>query len=451
MIESFMVVPLHFTVEFLGFLVAAAGALLAVTRSDLVPGEAPNRVTVGLGLCVLAVAQVLHGGAFEVSGVAFQLDGEQLLVAMKSVAFALVLVGIVGGLRPKATVPVAFMVREPLLLVPAGIAIVLSVVAFAGSRQSGPRAYRRLALGAFFIGVAELLTSVSPSTDFGKLAVSEYAYAAHAAKLVGFIALGAWVWTSVRSSIRVRFVASFAALLVAVVLALAAALTGVLTSRVEAEELDRVRAQLASAEQDIETGATQELTNDLGTLAGFDSVRRPIQRGGNLTSLAREIDDIPIFEFDFVMVMDRRGRVLGFSGEGPHVSRRGRPSRSPTKLRPIHQVNINGSEVIQQVKRPEIPESASPVRIGPNLVAIMAAREVPDADAPSRAAGIIATGIWLDALTVDGLSNSVAARASIVVDGRPVVSSFSRRPRESIVPADVQTMLRTATRSEEHT
>src|SRR5919106_3137199 len=426
MIESFMVVPLHFTVEFLGFLVAAAGALLAVTRSDLVPGEAPNRVTVGLGLCVLAVAQVLHGGAFEVSGVAFQLDGEQLLVGLKSVALALILVGIVGGLRPRAAVPVAFVVREPLLLVPAGIAIVLSVVAFAGSRQSGPRAYRRLALGAFFIGVAELLTSVSPSTDFGKLAVSEYAYAAHAAKLVGFIALGAWVWTSVRSSIRVRFVASFAALLVAVVLALAAALTGVLTSRVEAEELDRVRAQLASAEQEIEEDATPELADDLRALAGNDDVRRGIQRGGNLSSLARLIDDNTLFDFDFVMLMTPRGRVLGFSGDGPTLLRRGRPARRPTRLRPIDQVNINGSEVIQQVKRPVTEVSASPVRIGQKLVAIMAARDIPDAAAPSRAAGIIATGIWLDGLTVDGLSDSVAAEASIVVDGAPVVSSFSR-------------------------
>ncbi len=443
MIESFMVVPLHFTVEFLGFLIAAAGTLLALTRSDLVPGETLNRLTVALGFCVLAAAQVLHGGAFEIADVAFQLDGEQLLVAFKSVALVLVLVGVVGGLKPKAIVPVAFVVREPLLLVPAGAAIVLSVVAFAGSRHSGPRAYRRLAFGAFFVGVAELLTSVAPDTDFGKLAVSEYAYAAHIAKLVGFIGLGAWLWTSVRSSIRVRFVASFAALLVAVVLALASALTGVLTNRVEAEELDRVRAQLASAEQDIEIDATQELADDLGLLADFQSVRRPIQRGGNLASLAGEIDDLPIFEFDFVMLMDPRGRVLGFSGEGPFVMTNGRPSGTPTKLRPITQVNINGSEVIQQVKRPETPDSASPVRVGSNLVAIMAAREVPDADAPSRSAGIIATGTWLDALTVEGLSNSVAARATIVLGGRPMVSSFPRL-RESIVPADVQTLLRTS-------
>jgi hypothetical protein len=313
MIESFMVVPLHFTVEFLGFLIAAAGALLALTRSDLVPGEAPNRLSVALGFCALAAAQVLHGGAFEIAGVAFQLDGERLLVALKSIALVLVLVGVVGGLKPKVTVPVAFVVREPLLLVPAGAAIVLSVVAFAGSRRSGPRAYRRLAFGAFFTGVAELLTSVAPDTDFGKLAISEYAYAAHAAKLVGFIGLGAWVWTSVRSSIRVRFVASFAALLVAVVLALASALTGVLTSRVEAEELDRVRAQLASAEQEIEIEMTQELAEDLGSLAGDEDVQGRIQRGGNLTSLARLIDEFPAFEFDFVMLMDPRGRVLGFS------------------------------------------------------------------------------------------------------------------------------------------
>ena len=120
MFDSLLAVPLHFTVEFLGFLVCAGGALLVTTRPNLVPAATSNRASVALGLLALAVAQVLHGGAF------IQSDGDPLLIAVKSLAFALMLIGLVGGLRPGAAAVAAFQLREPLQLAPAAAALMVA-------------------------------------------------------------------------------------------------------------------------------------------------------------------------------------------------------------------------------------------------------------------------------------------------------------------------------------
>ena len=64
MFDSSLAVPLHFTVEFVGFLVAAGAAFLVLSRPALVPGEPGRRRLVALGFGALAASHVLHGGAF---------------------------------------------------------------------------------------------------------------------------------------------------------------------------------------------------------------------------------------------------------------------------------------------------------------------------------------------------------------------------------------------------
>ncbi|MGI8407948.1 MAG: hypothetical protein ACR2L3_05500, partial [Actinomycetota bacterium] len=76
MLESFLTVPLHFTVEFMGFLVTVGGALLVLSRPTLVPGHSSNRVAAALGLGALGASQILHGGSFE------PLDGDLILVSL---------------------------------------------------------------------------------------------------------------------------------------------------------------------------------------------------------------------------------------------------------------------------------------------------------------------------------------------------------------------------------
>lgn len=63
MLEGFLEVPLHFTVEFLGGLVMAAGALLVASRPSLISGSRSNRLTASIGFASLAAAYIIHGGA----------------------------------------------------------------------------------------------------------------------------------------------------------------------------------------------------------------------------------------------------------------------------------------------------------------------------------------------------------------------------------------------------
>src|SRR5918999_6237984 len=98
MVESFLAVPLHFTTEFLGFLVMAGAAVLLFARPGLIPGESSNRVTAGIGFAILATAQVAHGGAFE----NFEVDGNRVLIAARTLGLLFVLVGLSGGLRVAA-------------------------------------------------------------------------------------------------------------------------------------------------------------------------------------------------------------------------------------------------------------------------------------------------------------------------------------------------------------
>nr|MDQ3958679.1 hypothetical protein [Actinomycetota bacterium] len=175
MFESFMAVPLHFTVEFLGFLTTAGAAVLVLSRPALVPGESFNRVTAALGFAVLAAAQVAHGGAFSVGTVDATADGAQFLVGARALGYALLLIAVVGGLKAAPAAPAAFTLREPLLFVPAGAALLLSMMALGAARTE--RAMRRLAGAAFLIAVSEALTASVPGEVYGTGDVDTLSYA----------------------------------------------------------------------------------------------------------------------------------------------------------------------------------------------------------------------------------------------------------------------------------
>ncbi len=445
MFESFVAVPAHFTVEFLGFLVFAAGAILAFTRSDLVPGEPSNRLTAALGFAALAVAQVLHGGSF----VQAEADGAQILIAFRALGLAFVVVGIVGSLRAGVFAAASgWKLQEPLLLLPAGAGLILTFAALAGSRNEAQRSYRRLAVFAFSFAVAEVLTASVPGAVFGTEAAPGMAYAAHGSKAIAYVALGSWIWAAVRSSIRTRFVASFAVLLVAVVLALSTALTGVISSNVETSELTRTAGQLRSAISELDENITEELKDDATTIAEESSVVRSRLATRNADGVAAAIRNETSFELDeqgFVMLMDPNGRVLDFSGGGPARSTK----RDPvvTKLKPIDLVTINGSGVIDQVVRGS-KLAASPDRVGEDLVALVAAHEVNHPDQPNRRVGILAIGRWVDALTIVNISQTAGARASLIVHGRTVATELPWRaaPKKGLVPPPLRAQIQSCPR-----
>ncbi|MGH2694504.1 MAG: hypothetical protein ACRDJJ_06745, partial [Actinomycetota bacterium] len=299
MFDSSLTTPLHFTVEFFGFLVMGGAALMAFTRPELLTGSASNRVAMSVGFGALAAAQVLHGGAF------IDIDGDEFLLGLEAFGLAAVLIGVSGAMRSGTVVGAAFTIREGIALVPAGAALLLALVATISSSRGEARSLRRLGLGALLLAVSSGLVAVVPGARFGVGEVEPYAVASHAAKLLGYIAIAAWLWSGVRSSIRTRFVAAFAALLVAVVLALSTALTGVISNNVEAEELKRVGTQLRSAIQEIENTTQRDLKSEAQQIAELDDVRASLARRADLTRFALGLADAPeLFdEIDFIMFL----------------------------------------------------------------------------------------------------------------------------------------------------
>ena len=431
-----MAVPLHFSIEFLGFLVAAGGAILALTRRSLVPGEPSNRLTAAVGFGILALAQVLHGGAFQIGDYSFDADGTQILIAARALGLAFVFVGVSGGLRAGAAPAAMFGIKEPLLFAPAAAALLLAGSALAGSFKNGPRAYRRLALAGVLLAVSEVLLAFDPIASFGEGSVSSWAYASHGVKLGGFIAMSAWLWSAVRSSIRTRFVASFAALLVMVVLALSSTLTGVLTNNVEQDKLTELQNQLRSVVAEYERAEPRDLNANVELAAGLtDTVQQPIAGGGNLDGIARTlVEELAFLEFDFVMITNARGSILGFYSIS---QRQGAP-----KLRGLDTVKIAGATVVDEVVRGRTPFAASPTDIDGRFVANIAARRVPDPAQPNQTAGIVVAGRYINALDVAAISDRLSADATLLVNGRPVESTLPRSAlRGSLVPAALETQV----------
>lgn len=444
MFGSFLAVPLHFTIEFLGFLVAAGGALLVWTRPTLVPGPLSNRISVALGLAVLSASQLLHGAAF------FPEDGAQELFGLRALAFALILIGVVGGLRPGAAAITAFEVREPLAFAPAGAALLVSLAALSVARRPEGAPYKRLALATFFLAIGEVFTSAAPSASFGAGTLNEFAYYAHGAKVLGFLTLGAWLWSAVRSSIRVRFVASFGALLVAVILALSTALTGVISNNVEEGGLATLEGQAVNAVDSLEA-ESQELTRNARALAGFPEVIEffNIQEP---QVLAENIFELPIFDLDFVIV-DPKSDFPGAAGRGPDLEQ---GSGRTARLRKEDVFKIVGNGLVREVRSGRALSSGSPVRVG-RSVAILGVSGV--FSEGGRSVGEIIVGRFLDVTKLDGLASAAQARGTVLVDsdfgrgGKPrvVASTLNERLVEDFeIPEEVeQELLRTGRASRE--
>lgn len=416
MFDSSLTTPLHFTVEFFGFLVMGGAALMAFTRPELLTGSASNRVAMSVGFGALAAAQVLHGGAF------IDIDGDEFLLGLEAFGLAAVLIGVSGAMRSGTVVGAAFTIREGIALVPAGAALLLALVATISSSRGEARSLRRLGLGALLLAVSSGLVAVVPGARFGVGEVEPYAVASHAAKFLGYIAIAAWLWSGVRSSIRTRFVAAFAALLVAVVLALSTALTGVISNNVEAEELKRVGTQLRSAIQEIENTTQRDLKSEAQQIAELDDVRASLARRADLTRFALGLADAPeLFdEIDFIMFLDEKKTITGLAGHGPRIERRGRFRRVP--LRQADVISLAGSPVVDEALEQGVAATLAKVR---DKAPILAAARVRHPRFAARTVGVVLVAHYVDARTVDRISaNFDPASGSLIVDGRLVASGL---------------------------
>ncbi|HEX2296694.1 MAG TPA: ATP-binding protein, partial [Actinomycetota bacterium] len=324
----------------------------------------------------------------------------------------------------------ALALREPLLLVPAGAAALLSIMALAAARAD--RAMRRLAAAALLVAIAEGLTASVPDEVYGTGDVDSLSYAAHALRAGGYLLLGAWLWTGIRSSIRTRFVASFVALLVAVVLGLSTALTGVISSNVERNELDRIEQQARGVVRSIEVEEIDELGAIVQSALGDseDEVESAMRRAPDLFGLAGKIKGL-IPSADFVILVGGVGPngkpIFGHAGEGP-AARAGR-AQTPreTEFLTEHYIRITGSELVTDAER--FASFGGLERVDDSIV-LLAGRQI-----GTPKAGTLIVGQWVDVFTMEEISNQVRpTRASLVVNGRTVASALPLRlPRKRLI------------------
>jgi PAS domain S-box-containing protein len=440
MFESFLELPLHFAIEFLGFLLTAGGAGLVLLRPQLVPGHVSSRLSAVLGFACLAAVQVLHGSSFVPA------DAADATAALTTLGYALLLVGVAGGLRP-ARAGAFLGVERSLLLAPAAAAALLAAVAGVGSMRPESKPLRRLAAATALLAVAALLTAQAEGQTVGSASVSAALYAAHAVRLGGYLALAMWLWTGVKTSIGARFVASFVILLVVVVLALAASLTAVITRNIERDEFARVAGQATSAARAIEQVQTRDLADDIAQLASTQTVTEQVAARNEqaLVSFAQQALDSPIFDgIDLLAFTTPRRKLLGFAGTGPAVRTSSGAIRR-LELRKIDVITIAGSPVVRDVASGRVSQAAGPDRIDARRAGsagILVAVEVRD-PVRNRAAGIVVGGRFLDALTIEAISNNVApARASLIVGDEVVASDLPGSELSGLLPAEVRRALR---------
>jgi PAS domain S-box-containing protein len=431
MLDSILL-PLHFTVEFTGFVVFAGAVFLIAFRPSIVPAGRFGRTTAALGFATLAGAQAAHGAAF------VETDGDARLIGARALGLLLVAIGAARAGSPwsyPGVAGAAVRIRESLSLAPVTAALILVLVALSRARK-GIAAFRRLALGAFLIGVSEGLTGVFPAAEVGTGSVDPLVHVAHIAKLLGYAAVAAWLWTSIRSSVRSRFVAAFATLLLAVVLALSSTLTGVISSNVETEELNRMELQLDSARRLIREQEVG-LFEDAQTIAATATVQSGFATRRDLSDLARNIADNPVFQIDFVVLATPEGELLAWVGDGPTVTdRRGEEKKTGAGALGL---SVIGSAVFDEVTStsPDVgPAAASIVSLREDALATAAAAEVPERRAGSDAAGVVVVGRYLDALTVEAITNSFEpARASIVHSDTIIATELpARTPLRELLP-----------------
>lgn len=434
MFERFLAVPLHFTIEFLGLLVVAGGAFLVPSRPSLIPGTKTNRIVAATGFAALVAAQVLHGGAFP----AAEGDGDQLLIAIKTIGFALILMGVVGAGRPAAGAVFAQGAEASKGLIeflPAVSAAAVALMAFGVSVRSS-KELRRLAVGMVLIAGAEALIPFVETNNTAQLAGS-YELLSHLIRTAGYFLVAAWLWTGVRSSIRTRFVASFVGLLLAVVLALSSALTGVIANNVERSELDNVSEQILSVQSALGGSNLRAMAQQVQSAAPSINVLCSLTPGC-LNALspdgaARETQANGLVNADAVLILDSKDKLVGFAGHGGNVTR-----NKTEPLRPEERLAILGSGPVQVViEPPNAASSVDLVRVG-DSAAVVGVSRVPPVGIQTRGALIFLD--FLDFLTVDDIRrNAGGTTASLVVGKKVKASTLSRDiSAKDLVPTQVR-------------
>lgn len=435
MIPSVAAAPLHFTIEFACFVVAAGAVVLLPFRPSLVSGGAWARTSAAFGFAALATASVLHGASF------IESDSSETLIFLRAFGLMAVVLAVGAGRTTPSAGAAAFTFDRPVLFAPAAAGFLLAIVAGIKSRHREERHMWRLAAaGVAFAASEGLIAASRRAGEVGDITDS-VVWTAHGLRLLGFLAVGLWLWAGVRTSVRSRFVASFAGLLVIVVLGLSTTLSVVISDNVEREELARVQTQLDNALRIVDEDE-RAVSRFVRLIGDSDIVRNAVATRGRLEAIAENFVQSDTFPLDFVVFTDPSGRLLDFSGEGP-AQRDGNEVHS-TKLEHSGVASLLGSPVlIDNVVEGDREIAVNVDRVGDAAVAIVAAAEILDPTKAGDRAGIVIAGRYLDTFTVDEMSAVLgAAEASLLLDDTVIASSLGPAlARRMDLPSDVRSLL----------
>lgn len=404
--EGQLAVPLHFAAEFLTFAVAAGACVVALREWR--SGDGGRALARAGGFLVLAVAQAAHGSLL------IGADGAVPAVILRALGFGVLAAFTGPGIRRTAPTPVpapapaVFVAGQTAgwALAPALLSATAGARAFAAGRrthQPGAAAAAG-AFGAF--ALAELALVAAPDPSGGA-----WLTASHAARAVGAVLLGAWLWRAVARSVRLRFAAVVVTVLVAVILVVSAALNVVIARNLEQEEFERLEVLgRGEFEQLIERG-TNAQDSAARIAASVAIVDRVLRRAESLPADAAVLLGTFAQRVDFLLFVDDRGRVLGSAGGSP-----AKPLRRAEALR------LAGSDVVAEVLARGRGVS-SPDSVGGARIVVLGA-------APVRSGGdvigAVAIGVRVGAGLARELDRDTDARISVLVGNRTVASTLGK-------------------------
>jgi two-component system, OmpR family, phosphate regulon sensor histidine kinase PhoR len=374
---DFLPAPFHFAATFLVTVAALGGAWVTVYRPQFVPSGSYRRLSFGMGWILLALGEILHGSQIAAS------ERDPIVAVMAVAAYVLLVAGIQPLFRPRTTEPVIQV--QPVEDSP----VLVSVSPKWRPRPVAVPAVRRLvlALGLFATSQAILSAGSIDAVRPGALW-----WIGHGLRLMGGLAVLAWLGQVVRTSIQARVVAVFISLLLVVVVAISGSMTQVFTANITDESL-RSAEREGSIQRRMLDQQLQDALSSAGQVAKLQTVRVGFANRDLIDTVLRPTVSTlqgpngPFESYDFIVFFDPFGNLVAVSANGPA----GKPTLSVTDM-----VALAGTDV---VRRAESQQQAASLDIlgSPGKIAAIGAYPVASPQgSPQGVVGVVAMGRLLN-------------------------------------------------------
>ncbi len=368
------VAQIQFAVEFVTFLVAAAGLALVVLRHELTTSRPPERLALTIGFLATAVAAFGHGSLL-LTG-----DLENVVIALRVAGIVGLAIGSIWWWRGRGIA--GHLLWAGLF----GTSVAVGLEASGAGRASDAV----LAAGSLFIGAALLVAS--------------------------------------RRSVAARVAASAAGTLLLVVLVLSVALSAVLSSSIQREEFSRLQSR-ANTEANL---ATTSFQNEVSTASYAGLVVALAYRGsvtGTLTdsqvdTLMKAIhDQYPVGGLEYLKLADPTAPANGGRPGGPVA---GGTIVSFPGLDQVTATLLAGVPIIAESTCAN--RNLGSVYVLPNRVLAVAAYPVCLQASPTTVSGIVLRSIPLDDNYLEARHKDDSTLSLAIVDQHRVLAKVGPLP-----------------------